>query len=96
MCDLMHFVISSINFEITSANLSRLLMSEVVLRFDMCLVIVIDDGRTFKIIYTNVQRLRKHTLGYLKRQRQEKQMIRVSKFSKKRQSILMIESPMTS
>ena len=92
----MHFFISSITFEITSANLSRLLMSEVVLRFDMCLVIVIDDGRNLKIIYTNVQRLRKHTLGYLKRQRQEKQMIIVSNLKKNRQSIVMIESPMTS
>ena len=48
MCDLKIFVISSITFDITSTNLSRLFVSKVVLSFRLCSGVVIYDGSTFK------------------------------------------------
>ena len=44
MCDLMQFVLSSITFDTTFANLAYLFMFDVVLIFGILLVVLIDDG----------------------------------------------------
>ena len=48
MCDISQFVISSPTTNITAAHLAKLFMVEFVLSFDMCSVMVIDNGSSFK------------------------------------------------
>ena len=48
MCDLTKFVVSTITFNITSHELAKLFMADVILSFEMCAIVVIDDGSTFK------------------------------------------------
>ena len=61
MCDLNFFVISSITFDITSTNLSRLFVSKVVLSFRLCSGVVIYDGSTFKKSFIKINRSLKST-----------------------------------
>ena len=46
--DLTQFVVSSITYSIASTSLAQLFISEVILSFVMCSVVVIDDVSTFK------------------------------------------------
>ena len=48
ICDMTQFVVPSITYSIASASLAQLFMSEVILSFGMCSVVVINDGSTFK------------------------------------------------
>ena len=48
MCDSTQFVISTITFDITSHALVKLFMADVIKSFGMCVIVVIDDGSTFK------------------------------------------------
>ena len=61
MCDLKHFVISSITFDIISTNLSRLFVSKVVLSFRICSGVFVDDGNTFKKAFKKINRSLKST-----------------------------------
>lgn len=51
LCDLTQFAISSVTYNITALELSQLFMSDVVLSFGMCAVVVVDAGSTFKGIF---------------------------------------------
>ena len=46
--NLMQFVVSNITFYTSSTNLACLFVSQVVLSFGMCLVVIIEYGITFK------------------------------------------------
>ena len=48
MCDVTQYVVSTPTYNITAENLTKLFMVEVFLNFEMCAVIVINDGSTFK------------------------------------------------
>ena len=52
MCDITQFIISSPKINITAVHLTQLFMFEVVLSFGMCLVVVVDDGCSFKGFFT--------------------------------------------
>ena len=47
-CDLTQFIMSSITFDINSDNLARRFISDTVLYFVMCLVVVLNNCRFFK------------------------------------------------
>ena len=51
MCDITQFMVSSVTSDIILAALAQLFMSDVVLTFGMCSVVVIDDGSTFKGVF---------------------------------------------
>ena len=51
MCDLTQFVVSSVTHDIDAVALAQLFMSDIVMTFDMCSVVVIDDGSTFKGVF---------------------------------------------
>ena len=51
MCDITQFVVSSATSDISSAALTQLCISDVVLTFGMCSVVVIDDGSIFKGVF---------------------------------------------
>ena len=48
VCDLTQFVVSCPTSNITAVSLAELFMSDIVLTFLMCSVVVVDDGSTFK------------------------------------------------
>ena len=54
MCDLTHITISSRTTCIQSETFVQLFMSEVLLTFIMCDVVVIDDGSTFKCAFIDM------------------------------------------
>ena len=53
MCDISPFLLSSPTVDITVAHLAQLFMSDVIMIFGMCLVmvVVIDDGSSFKGVF---------------------------------------------
>ena len=54
MCDIAQFVISSPTIDIKAASLAQLFMSDVVLTFGACSVVVINDGSAFKDVSINI------------------------------------------
>ena len=54
MCDLTQFVVPSLNTDIDTSTLAQIFMSDVVLSFGMCSVVVIDDGTTFKSVFISM------------------------------------------
>ena len=52
MCYLTQFIVSSITCKIDSVSLAQLFMSDVVLSFGMCSVVVADDESPFKGAFT--------------------------------------------
>lgn len=51
MCNISQFVVSSPTTDITVAHLAQLFMKYVVLSFDMCSVVIIDDVTSFKQVF---------------------------------------------
>ena len=51
MCDLTRCIVSSITTSTDSSTFAQIFMSEVVLSFGMCSMVVIDDGSTFKSVF---------------------------------------------
>ena len=51
MCDLTQFIVSSPTQDIDAASLAQLFMSDVIITFGMCSIVVIDDGSTFKRVF---------------------------------------------
>ena len=52
MCDLTQFIISSVTYKIDSTTLALSFMSDIILSFGMCIVVVVDDGSPFKDAFT--------------------------------------------
>jgi hypothetical protein len=67
MCDMSQFVVSSITFDITALQLSQLFMSDVVLTFGMCAVLVVDEGSSFKSVFQEMCSILKITCWPLAR-----------------------------
>ena len=67
MCDLTQFVISSVTYDITALELSQKFMSDVVLSFGMCAVLVIDEGSNFKGVFQEMCSILKITCWPLSR-----------------------------
>ena len=67
MCDMSQFVISSITFDTTALQLSQLFMSDVVLSFGMCAVLVVDEGSNFKSVFQEMCSILKITCWPLAR-----------------------------
>lgn len=51
VCDLTQFAVSSVTYDITALQLSQIFMSDVVLTFGMCAVVVVDAGSSFRGIF---------------------------------------------
>lgn len=54
MCDLSQFVVACVTNDITAVSLADLYMSEVLLKYGMTAVVVIDDGNTFKGVFAQM------------------------------------------
>ena len=54
MCNINQFVISSPIVDISVAHLAQLFMVDVLLTFDMCLVVVVDNSSLFKVVFTTM------------------------------------------
>jgi hypothetical protein len=67
MCDLTQFVISTVTYNTTALELSQLFMSNVVLSFGMCAVIVVDEGSNFKGVFQEMCSILKITCWPLAR-----------------------------
>ena len=48
MCDFTQFVTSTVIFDTTVTALAELFMTNIILTFGMCSVVVVDDGSSFK------------------------------------------------
>ena len=57
VCDLTQFTISSITYDVTALHLSQLFMTDVILNFGMCAVIVVDAGSNFRGIFEEMSKL---------------------------------------
>ena len=51
VCDLTQFTVSSVTYDTTALQLSQLFMSDVILTFGMCAVVVVDAGSNFRGIF---------------------------------------------
>ena len=51
MCDITQFLISSLYTSIDSTSLAKKIISDVILTFGVCRIVVIDDGSSFKNIF---------------------------------------------
>ena len=67
MCALTQFIVSSITTNTDSCTLAQVFMSEVVLTFGMCSMVVIDDGSTFKSVFILMCTALKINFWYLSR-----------------------------
>jgi hypothetical protein len=67
MCDLSQFVVPCITNDISAVNLADLYTSEVMLKYGMSAVIVVDDGSTFKGIFRDMCDILQITLWTLSR-----------------------------
>ena len=54
MDDLTQFVVSSPTYDVTAHNLAQLFMSDVILSFGMCAVVVVDEGSNFKSVFVDM------------------------------------------
>jgi hypothetical protein len=57
MCDLTGFVMVTATNDITSANLARLFVQDVLLKVGFCGLVVVDDGSTFKSLFITVLKM---------------------------------------
>lgn len=61
MCDITQFVISSPIVEIEAASLANIFVADVIMKFGMYSVVVIDDGSTFKNTFMDMcKKIRLH------------------------------------
>jgi hypothetical protein len=67
MCDLSQFVVSSVTKDITARGLADLYMAEVILKYGISAVIVIDDGSPFKGMFSDMCKILNVTLWPLSR-----------------------------
>ena len=54
MCDITGFVVAVITDNITAENIVRLFMEDVILKYGICAVVVVDDGSSFKGTFENM------------------------------------------
>ena len=54
MCNITQFLISSPTVDISAAHLAQLFMVDVVLTFRIYSVVVVDDGSSFKGVFTDM------------------------------------------
>lgn len=59
MCDMCQFVVSVPVKQTTAAHLARLFMENVLLKFGLCAVVVVDDGSTFRGLFEDMCKLLK-------------------------------------
>ena len=67
MCDLTQFVVSSVTSDVTAPALSQLLMENVILKYGMCAVIVVDAGSNFRGMFEQLCDILNITLWPLSR-----------------------------
>ena len=54
MCNITQFLVSSPTVDISAAYLAQLFMVDVVLTSGMCSIVVVDDGSSFKGLFTTM------------------------------------------
>ena len=54
MCDMTQFVIPTTLFNVTSSDLVKAFMENVLLKFGICIVLIVDDGSTFMGIFIHM------------------------------------------
>ena len=52
MCNIIQFIIPSPTVNISAAHLAQIFMADIVFSFRMCSVVLVDDGSSFKGVFT--------------------------------------------